>query len=69
MFGQSWEENIILSKKNAQTARMKIIDQQRFIVERRFEGIIPRSIRNVFELIKKGLLEGGRNYTIYCSFI
>ena len=69
MFGSSWEEKVILSKKNSKSARMKIMDSQGVIVEKRLEGIIPRAIREVFEIMRKEVLEGGRHYTIYCSFI
>ena len=33
------------------------------------EGLIPRTIRQMFNLIKKEEISEGKNYTVYCSFI
>ncbi|CDW85964.1 kinesin motor domain containing protein [Stylonychia lemnae] len=73
MFGPSWEENIIFNKKqqNALKVRNQLIDQQAIIVDKNQEGVIPRSIREIFNLMKSNdkASQDKTNHTIYCSFI
>mmetsp|Transcript_38831 Transcript_38831/g.37172 ORF Transcript_38831/g.37172 Transcript_38831/m.37172 type:complete len:143 (-) Transcript_38831:5-433(-) len=67
MFGPSWEEQIIFNKR---LSSKKLLERF-WVLEKEEEGVIPRSVREIFRLCREkcSSQEEEENYTIYCSFI
>ncbi|CDW90867.1 kinesin motor domain containing protein [Stylonychia lemnae] len=66
MFGPLWEENVIFNKKQQRSQLRNNLKDSSFAHNQDQEGIIPRSIREIFNLTKQ---QQNLSNTIYCSFI
>jgi hypothetical protein len=66
MFGPSWEDSIKLEKSMPALNRRKLISSDMLMVERDSEGVIPRTVREIFG--KMAEMKDVK-YTVYCSFI